>query len=186
MYCWPINCLFQTKLYNTGTYTPMPSCKRALNGDLARELLLGWRKKLKLMMQKPTDVKKKNQSRHILSPEGFGTSPCWGVNVTSNNPQKVLVYCNHQHRKTSRLMRPSNLSVTLKMNTLEQGLFWILAKPLVFFIDNSSFATIDISKEKIHFHLNCSHFCKSKQRYNAVCSMKMRKFFSITSLFSRL
>lgn len=45
-------------------------------------------------------------------------------------------------------MRPSNLSVTLKNNMLEQGLFGILAKPLVFLIDNSSFTTIDILKKK--------------------------------------
>lgn len=48
-------------------------------------------------------------------------------------------------------IRPSNLSVTSKNNTLEQGLFGFLAKPLVFLIDNSSFTTVNTLKKKSIF-----------------------------------
>lgn len=42
---------------------PHAQLQRALNGDLVRELLLGWRNKLRLMLPKPIAIKKNKNNR---------------------------------------------------------------------------------------------------------------------------
>lgn len=142
MYCCPINCLFQTKPYNTSTSTPMPSCRRTLNGDSAAAAA-GLMEELKLMLPKPVATKKtKNNQGTYCHPKDL--VPALAGEQTLH--QITLVYCNHQHRKTSRFRRSSNLSVTLKIYQNKFSFeFW---PNLIFFISNTSFATIDTLKEK--------------------------------------